>query len=128
MFQHHGGPPRTETQYASFQRALHETMDLWYAHCGSVVVFLTELPPLCTSVRPYSERGWTFFERSCAELIKPEKVLCMCMRKHVHTRVHVHVHLHVHLHAHCSCAFTCTCNSCACTYICMCVCTHVHAH
>ena len=75
LFQEHGGVPRTPEQYASFRRALEGSMDLWYGHSGAVVLLLTELPArYASSVRAYKDRGWTFFERCCAELIKPDRV------------------------------------------------------
>ena len=61
---------RSEAQTASFKRALEGTMDLWYAHKGTVVLCVTKLPEGCT-VRPYASRGWTTYERCSAELIKP---------------------------------------------------------
>ena len=71
IYQEHGGPGRTPEQYESFKRALTTTMDLWYAHSGTVVFFVTALPEGTTGVRPYKDRGWTTFERCCAELMKP---------------------------------------------------------
>ena len=51
--------------------ALRETMDLWYAHKGTSVFLLTELPTRYSGKRPdYDSSGWTTYERSCAELIK----------------------------------------------------------
>ena len=61
---------RTPEQKAAFRRALHETMDVWYAHQMIVTLFVTQLPYGYTG-RTYENRGWTFFERSSSELIKP---------------------------------------------------------
>jgi len=63
---------RTPEQKAAFRRALHETMDVWYAHQMIVALFVTQLPHGYTG-RTYEGRGWTFFERSSAELIKPSR-------------------------------------------------------
>ena len=61
---------------AAFGRGLEETMDVWYAHQMIATIFVTWLPEWYTSkpdARIYESRGWTFFERSSAELIKPAK-------------------------------------------------------
>ena len=72
MYQEHGGNSgRTREQYDSFKRALHETMDLWFAHQRTVVYMLTELPPGSLRSHGYSASGWTTFERCSAELTKP---------------------------------------------------------
>ncbi|CAK0818530.1 unnamed protein product [Prorocentrum cordatum] len=61
---------RTPAEKAAFRRALHETMDVWYAHQMITTLFATQLPHGYTG-RAYERRGWTFFERSSSELIKP---------------------------------------------------------
>uniref|UniRef100_A0A6U7LBG0 Uncharacterized protein n=1 Tax=Haptolina brevifila TaxID=156173 RepID=A0A6U7LBG0_9EUKA len=75
LYQEHGpsgAPGRTNEQYASFQRALRNTMDLWYAHTMIVVYMLTTLPDgVEVALRQYDQRGWTTYERCLAELIKP---------------------------------------------------------
>lgn len=64
---------RTPAENASFLAALKDTMDLWYAHHGTTVVLLTELPPRFEGRRPqYNDAGWTTYERCCAELIKEQ--------------------------------------------------------
>ena len=63
---------RTEAEAAAFHRALSRTMDVWYAHQQIVTLFVTRQPSWYTG-RSYDLRGWTFFERSAAELIKPVK-------------------------------------------------------
>lgn len=55
IYQEHGGVSRTTEQYASFRRALTGTMDLWYAHQGIVVLFVTQLPEGSEGVRAYDE-------------------------------------------------------------------------
>mmetsp|Transcript_71275 Transcript_71275/g.214328 ORF Transcript_71275/g.214328 Transcript_71275/m.214328 type:complete len:250 (+) Transcript_71275:333-1082(+) len=61
---------RTPAEREAFKRALEGTMDVWYAHQMIVSVFVTTLPEGYEG-RTYDERGWTIFERSSAELIKP---------------------------------------------------------
>ena len=41
---------------------------IWYAHAMIMAYLLTKKiePTIC-----YADRGWTHFERSCSELIKP---------------------------------------------------------
>ena len=43
---------------------------IWYAHTMIMAYLITAAidPTIC-----YADRGWTHFERSCAELIKPSK-------------------------------------------------------
>ena len=43
---------------------------IWYAHKMIMVYLITAIvdPTIC-----YADRGWTHFERSCSELIKPSK-------------------------------------------------------
>jgi hypothetical protein len=55
IYQEHGGVSRTTEQYASFRRALTGTMDLWYAHQGIIVLFVTQLPEGSEGVRAYDE-------------------------------------------------------------------------
>jgi len=63
---------RTPEQKAAFGYALENTMDLWYAHQCTTVIFVTQLPDAYTGYK-YDDRGWTTFERCCAELIKPSQ-------------------------------------------------------
>ena len=69
---------RTDEEKAAMKRALHLTMDLWYAHSGITVVLLTELPDELPEgfdkTRSYENRGWTTFERCSAELGKSFKL------------------------------------------------------
>ena len=48
---------RTAEQKAAFRRALHDTMDVWYAHQMIVTVFVTVLPAGFAG-RTYEDRGW----------------------------------------------------------------------
>jgi len=76
IYQEEGGGTRSSEQYTSFKRALNKTMDLWYAHQGVVVLFVTKLAEhKSAEVRSYDSRGWTSFERCSAELIKPLRPL-----------------------------------------------------
>ena len=59
----------------AFGRALHHTMDLWYAHAGITVVLLTRLPEGTDTARSYESRGWTTFERCSAELGKSFRLI-----------------------------------------------------
>ena len=65
---------RSGDQKAAFNRMLHNTMDLWYAHSAITVVLLTqlpeELPATFDKERTYETRGWTTYERCSAELAK----------------------------------------------------------
>jgi hypothetical protein len=64
---------RTEEQQSDFRWALHQTMDLWYAHQGTqgtVVYMLTKLPEGATRKVGYHDSGWTTYERCSAEQIK----------------------------------------------------------
>ena len=61
---------RTPEQNAGFRYALHETMDLRYAHQGTTVYMLTELPKGTTREVGYADSGWTTNERRSAEQIK----------------------------------------------------------
>jgi hypothetical protein len=74
LYQQHGGKAgRTRDEYASFKRALNTTMDLWYSHQMTSVLFVTTLPAAYASVKPYDARGWPSFERSSSQLIKRTK-------------------------------------------------------
>jgi hypothetical protein len=61
---------RTVEEKEGFNKALHETMDLWYAHQGTTVYMLTNLPEGCTRKVGYEDSGWTTYERCSAEQIK----------------------------------------------------------
>ena len=61
---------RTAEEKEGFGKALHETMDLWYAHQGTTVYMLTQLPEGCTRKVGYDDSGWTTYERCSAEQIK----------------------------------------------------------
>ena len=61
---------RSEEETTGFRYALHETMDLWYAHQGTTVYMLTELPEGTTREVGYADSGWTTYERRSAEQIK----------------------------------------------------------
>ena len=61
---------RTEAEKEGFHYALHETMDLWYAHQGTTVYMLTKLPENSTRKISYADSGWTTYERCSAEQIK----------------------------------------------------------
>ena len=61
---------RTPEEKKSFDYALHETMDLWYAHQGTTVYMLTKLPEGSTRTNGYFNSGWTTYERCSAEQIK----------------------------------------------------------
>mmetsp|Transcript_30602 Transcript_30602/g.98301 ORF Transcript_30602/g.98301 Transcript_30602/m.98301 type:complete len:534 (+) Transcript_30602:116-1717(+) len=61
---------RSEEEKAAFRYALHETMDLWYAHQGTTVYMLTELPEGTQRKAGYDDSGWTTYERRSAEQIK----------------------------------------------------------
>ena len=61
---------RTPEEKVSFTYALHETMDLWYAHQGTTVFMLTQLPEGATRAVGYVDSGWTTYERCSAEQIK----------------------------------------------------------
>ena len=61
---------RSEEETTGFKYALHETMDLWYAHQGTTVYMLTELPEGTTREVGYADSGWTTYERRSAEQIK----------------------------------------------------------
>ena len=50
--------------------ALHETMDLWYAHQGTTVLLVTKLPEGSSRRVGYDDSGWTTYERCSAEQIK----------------------------------------------------------
>ena len=61
---------RSEEENKGFKYALHETMDLWYAHQGTTVYMLTKLPENSTRKIGYADSGWTTYERCSAEQIK----------------------------------------------------------
>jgi len=61
---------RTEEEKKAFSVALHETMDLWYAHQGTTVYKLTRLPEGSLRTNGYMESGWTSYEECSAEQIK----------------------------------------------------------
>ena len=61
---------RTPAEQEGFRYALHETMDLWYAHQGTTVYMLTQLPDGSARKAGYSDSGWTTYERCSAEQIK----------------------------------------------------------
>ncbi|CAK0810244.1 unnamed protein product, partial [Prorocentrum cordatum] len=63
---------RTAAEKAAFKHALHETMDLWYAHQATTVFLLTQHPRERGSTREcgYDQSGWTTYERCSAEQIK----------------------------------------------------------
>ena len=61
---------RSAEEQEGFRFALHETMDLWYAHQGTTVYMLTQLPEGSTRKVGYSDSGWTTYERCSAEQIK----------------------------------------------------------
>ena len=61
---------RTQAEKESFGMALHETMDLWYAHQGTTVLLLTKLPAGSSRRVGYDDSGWTTYERCAAEQIK----------------------------------------------------------
>ena len=64
---------RSAEQVDSIKWALSESMDLWYAHAGTSVFLLTEMPARFT--RPtYDESGWTTYERCCTELVKENEL------------------------------------------------------
>eukprot|EP00966_Prymnesium_polylepis_P112754 2607886-Prymnesium_polylepis.1 len=45
-------------------------MDLWYAHQGTTVYMLTQLPAVLERAVGYADSGWTTYERCSAEQIK----------------------------------------------------------
>ena len=57
---------RTAEQKVGFGYALHETMDLWYAHQGTAVYMLTTLPEGSAREVGYDDSGWTSYERCSA--------------------------------------------------------------
>ena len=61
---------RTKEEQEGFAYALHNTMDLWYAHQGTSVYMLTKLPENSSREVGYSDSGWTTYERCSAEQIK----------------------------------------------------------
>jgi len=71
---HYGGEAydksRSAAETEGFRYALHETMDLWYAHQGTTVYMLTKLPVGSSRKVGYADSGWTTYERCSAEQIK----------------------------------------------------------
>mmetsp|Transcript_85337 Transcript_85337/g.198403 ORF Transcript_85337/g.198403 Transcript_85337/m.198403 type:complete len:646 (+) Transcript_85337:57-1994(+) len=66
--------PRSPGEAVRFKRSLAD-VELWYCHSLTWVWMLTKVPE-SPSIRPYSQRGWPFFERVLAEMITPDcKVL-----------------------------------------------------
>ena len=62
---------RTPEEIEAFRKALHHSMDLWYAHQGTTVYKLTKLPDGCTTRKAsYDDSGWTTYEGRSAEQIK----------------------------------------------------------
>ena len=61
---------RTLKEKEAFGHALHNTMDLWYAHQGTTVYLLTQLPEGTQRKLGYDDSGWTTYERRSAEQIK----------------------------------------------------------
>ena len=70
LYQKDAEGKRSEAEQEGFRFALHETMDLWYAHQGTTVYMLTELPEGSARKVGYSDSGWTTYERCSAEQIK----------------------------------------------------------
>ena len=66
---------RTDEEVESIRWALSKSMDLWYAHAGTSVFMLTEMPARFNRSRPsYDESGWTTYERCCTELVKENEL------------------------------------------------------
>jgi len=61
---------RTPEEKEAFGRALLNTMDLWYAHQGTTVYLLTQLPKGTRRKLGYDDSVWTTYERRSAEQIK----------------------------------------------------------
>jgi len=61
------GDDRSEAERASFERGLCN-VNLWYGHQLTTVWMLTRVP---NGVKPYTERGWPYFERCLSEQITP---------------------------------------------------------
>lgn len=61
---------RTAEESVSFATALQTTMDLWYAHQGTTVFLLTQLPPNSVRTLEHKDSGWTTYERCAAEQVK----------------------------------------------------------
>ena len=70
MYQKDAAGQRTAAEDVGFRYSLHETMDLWYAHQGTTVYMLTQLPKGSTRQVGYTDSGWTTYERCSAEQIK----------------------------------------------------------
>jgi hypothetical protein len=61
---------RSVKEKEAFSKALQETMDMWYAHQGTAVYMLTQLPEGCARKVGYGDSGWTTYERCSAMQIK----------------------------------------------------------
>ena len=68
---------RTPDEIEGFRYALHQTMDLWYAHQGTAVYMLTQLPDGSARKVGYADSGWTTYERCSAEQIKKFSLLAV---------------------------------------------------
>lgn len=67
LFQKDAAGQRTKAEWDCFNRAI-RTMGLWYAHPMTVVYLITKR---VQEGIDYSKRGWTLFERSLTNLVKP---------------------------------------------------------
>ncbi len=66
--------PRSDGEYAAFRRALTNSMDLWYAHSQTSVLYMTELPEGTPfGVQKYANRGWPTYECCSSQLIKRKR-------------------------------------------------------
>ena len=54
--------------------------DCRYAHQGTTVYMLTELPEGCARKVGYEDSGWTTYERCSAEQIKKVRLECAAWR------------------------------------------------
>ena len=70
LYQKDAEGKRTDEENLAFGYALHQTMDLWYAHQGTTVFLLTTLPKDSERKVGYADSGWTTYERCSAEQIK----------------------------------------------------------
>ena len=70
LYQKDAEGKRTKEENLGFGYALHQTMDLWYAHQGTAVFLLTTLPKDSERKVGYADSGWTTYERCSAEQIK----------------------------------------------------------
>ena len=70
LFQRDENGMRTPQEDALFRRALH-VMQVWYAHLGTTVFLMTELPAeYAGNTQGYHKRGWTTFERLVSMIAK----------------------------------------------------------